>query len=57
MNEAQLKEIILKTITEMVGEEGQGRASAAAPQVEPGDGPRPLRRGLPPGAGRARPRQ
>ena len=29
MNEAQLKEIILKTITEMVGEEGQGRASAA----------------------------
>ena len=39
MNEAQLKEIILKTITEMVGEEGQGRASAAAPQVEPGEVP------------------
>ena len=38
MNEAQLKEIILKTITEMVGEEGQGRASSA-PQVEPGEVP------------------
>lgn len=39
MNEAQLKEIILKTITEMVGEEGQGHTSAAAPQVEPGEVP------------------
>ena len=39
MNEAQLKEIILKTITEMVGEEGQGHTSAAAPQVEPGEIP------------------
>ena len=39
MNEAQLQEIILKTITELVGQEGKGSAPSAGPKVDPGEVP------------------
>ena len=39
MNEAQLQEIILKTITELVGQEGKTTAPSAGPKVDPGEVP------------------